>query len=220
MRANRAFATARLGDWEAATAEFQASIATLQRLQEFLILGGTLTLYLICQVELGAPEELAMVQAQLEGMIAASPMPNFWSALPAAILAWALLRQGQHAEAEQVARRTAELMLQMGRIGRPYVVAALVRSLLAQGHIEEARATAEEGLTELAVLGGRCLMYMKLLLAAAKARLAASDLEGARQVAIEADALLAQRAAKLEDDTARARFLGLKDHARVRALAG
>ncbi|HEX2569886.1 MAG TPA: hypothetical protein VH877_10055 [Polyangia bacterium] len=67
-------------------------------------------------------------------------------------------------QAEGVARQAAELMRQMGPIGRPCVAASLVRSLLDQGRIEEARATAEEGLAELAALGGRCLMDLKLLL--------------------------------------------------------
>jgi tetratricopeptide (TPR) repeat protein len=214
------FAHALLGDIEVGQALLRSSVRRLEQLQEIFMLVGTQGMLALALAQSERPELLDEAEQLARAAIAATPVPNFFGALGHAALAEALLRRGALAQAEDAARQ-ALAVRDMAAAIAPLAAALVSRILLAQRRGSEAREVAEEGLERLAQLGGRYFMDVKLLLAAAEVRHAAGDPEGARQALSQAVQQIERRAAQIPDATARERYrTAVRDHARVRALAG
>ena len=97
---------------------------------------------------------------------------------------------------------------------------AQIEVLLRQERRTEARAVAEEGLEVIRSLGGTGSTELRLRLAAAEARHADGDLDGAREAIGDAVKELHARAEKIPDSEARAHFVGqVSSHARIQELA-
>ncbi|HEX2572165.1 MAG TPA: protein kinase [Polyangia bacterium] len=218
LYAHRGLALGLLGQQEAAMVAFRTAVDLLGRINEVIVLAVTYVFQAIVQAESHAPEALAQARALAEQLIAQSPAPTCWTGLATVALSGALLDLGQLQAAENAARQLLGIAGSIPVL-RPVALALLARSLLAQGQASAARAAAEEGLGRLAEQGGTGFMDIKLLVAAAEARRATGDPEGAREVLTRAEALLEQRAAQMEREQDRRCFLEqVKDHARVREL--
>jgi hypothetical protein len=97
--------------------------------------------------------------------------------------------------------------------------ATLIRALLATERAAEARALADAGLAEVEQIGGVGFTEVRLRVAAAEARLAAGDADGARAVVRAVLEQIEARAEQITDPAWRARFVErVPDNARAREL--
>jgi hypothetical protein len=134
------------------------------------------------------------------------------------ILADVSIAVGDHATAETAVRAALKGFASL----LPYrlrVVPTAVRLFLEQGRVTEARQLAEEALAQLDEQGGLGACDVPTRLAAAEARLADGDLEGAQNALRSALEQLLLRAGKIEDAAMREGYLALHHHRQVMDLA-
>ncbi len=132
------------------------------------------------------------------------------------ILALAHRAAGERGEALAAARISREAFSAM----LPYrldVTSLLVVLLLEQGHIEEARAAAEEGLRLVGEQGAMGYAEVPLLRAASLAREASGDVDGAARALREARVQVELRASRIEDPEIRRSYLSMPENRRILA---
>jgi hypothetical protein len=135
------------------------------------------------------------------------------------VLGHAHLRNGRIEAAEREARRALEVLVSIPVL-RLSASATLIRVLLATDRTAEARAVADAGLTEAERIDGIGFAEVRLRVAAAEARHAAGDGDGARAVLRSALDHIAARANRITDPAWRASYLGrVPDNLRARELA-
>src|SRR5262249_17546097 len=135
------------------------------------------------------------------------------------VLAMVHLARGQADDAEREARRSTEVVKSLPVL-RLHATATLVKALHARGATGEARELAEAALVTAGELGGIGFAEVTLPLAAAGARRAAGDAEGAAAALAEAIRQIDARAERIPDAEWRRRYLELVPaNARARALA-
>jgi serine/threonine protein kinase len=135
------------------------------------------------------------------------------------LLARALVAAGELDEAEREARTAAD-MLMLGAYHWPEALTVLAEVLLAQGRAADARSAAEQAMTQIAALGRIGIGDTSIRLIHAEALFADGDRDAARAAIEAARDRLHEKAAKIDDDAARARFLGeVAENARTIALA-
>jgi tetratricopeptide (TPR) repeat protein len=135
------------------------------------------------------------------------------------VLSQILSNQGQYEAAEEHARKAVG-MLAMMRTYRIAAIVNLVRSLLAQGRVSEARTHAEEGVQLVTALGGSGYNEVSMRLALAESRYAVGDLPAAREALASTVDQLLIRVEKIPDPAQRQRFLfEVRDNARTCELA-
>lgn len=100
------------------------------------------------------------------------------------------------------------------------VTSLLVVLLLEQGHIEEARAAAEEGLRLVGEQGGMGYAEVPLLRAASLARGASGDVDGAARALREARVQVELRASRMEDLEIRRSYLSMPENRRILEQSG
>ncbi|HEX2568320.1 MAG TPA: hypothetical protein VH877_02095, partial [Polyangia bacterium] len=209
---------AHLGDFEALRAQFRGTLAEVDRFREPILILLARVLIGLALVETGEPRDRAEARALVEGVLAPGASPDIWTSLGQVALAGVHAAEGELPLAEARARLALEgcRLIPLGLI---VVSAVLIRILLLQGRIEEARRVATEGLEVLARQGGTSWMDTRLYVAAAEAFHAAGDGEAARQAAHTAWGLIERRAARISDAAVRERYLALPDSVRAREWA-
>jgi hypothetical protein len=214
-----AFGYALMGQREQAAALFGRALPALERLGETIVLIALQMFFAMAQSEAGEPALLGEAQVLVEEVIGHLPSAGFWSGIAYCAQARVLLARRELEAAAQAAERSFAAFAVLPP-GQAMALACRCRTLLEQGREAEAHAAGEQGLALLASLGGRCWMDEKLRLAAAEARHAVGDVEGARRVLAEAWREFERRAAQIEDPGLREGFVqGMSDNVRLRELA-
>jgi hypothetical protein len=213
-----AFIWGLMGGGEQARADLQRSTARLGSIQEYMLMVSIQAQGAIALADGGSCEDQELARAMAESVIALVPAVSFWSGLAHSARAVMLVEQRGLGEAEAEARRALEAFVSSS--GRVLALGLLCRILREQGRVAEARMAAEEGLTFLDGLGGRCWFDGKLRLYAAQALHAAGELAEAHRVLTKACRELQRRADQIEDPTLREHFRErVRDNAHTRALA-
>jgi tetratricopeptide (TPR) repeat protein len=210
-----AVSQAHLGDTEESMRAFRVGLELLDQLKEhqLLLMGQA---YLALSLSRWGTQHREEARAIGEAVILKSPEPNLWSGIGHTALGETLLGEGRPAAAEEEARR-ALAILESAPAGRPPALAVLIDALRLQGRLAEARAVADEGMALLAALGGSAWMDVRLELAVAEALQAAGAEEAAREAGLALCRKIRQRAIRLADERARARYLAVVPE-NVRAL--
>lgn len=208
------FATLALGLGQTYTGDFTTGLATLRGVlqlikhlpDESILAGTTMGFYALALTEEGIAHQMeearSLVRSCHSILPPTAPAAAFAHISLARILAW----QGAHAEAEIHARQAIGI-LRVEPVGRLVAYAALVKLLLQQGKVAEARAEAENGLVLLESLDGNTSTELELRLALAEARKADGDTLGANRALGDALKTLQLGAEKLPAGEARNRYL-------------
>lgn len=221
------FATLALGLGQTYTGDFPTGLATLRGgLQlikylpdESILAGTTMGFYALALTEEGIAHQMEEARSMVRTCHANLPPTAPAAAMAHISLARILAWQGACAEAEVHARQ-ASFILSVEPVCRLVAYAALVKVLLQQGKVAEARAEAEAGLVLLASLDGNTSTELELRLAAAEARKADGDILAAHRALGDALKTLQHGAEKLPSGEARIRYLTrVPTHARVLQLA-
>ncbi len=202
---------AELGDPAAGEATMRRALLVAQRLNEALALKRTevcLAFILCFHGPLASCEEAI---ALADGTVGTKGINSIYLGMAHDVRAHAHLRLHRLDRAEEEARRAVTVLRSIPTL-RLSASATLVRVLIAQGRAAEARSIADDGLAEAEAMGGIGCAEVRLRVAAAEARDAAGDAEGAR-------AALRSALEQIQVRDWRARYLAdVPDNARAREL--
>jgi eukaryotic-like serine/threonine-protein kinase len=211
---------AEAGDSAAGEASLREALAlTIRLAQPNLITSSYLHL---ASVLAARKEPSALLEAEdcLNKVLAVSGLSGGFRGWAHGIRAQILFGQERYEEAELEARKSIELS-QIAPLRRLLALVTLVYVLLRRDRPEEALALGEEGLEQAESIGGTGYSELPVRLAAAEARYATGDLEGACAALHAANNELKRRTALIPESAARARYLtNIPEHARITALAG
>ena len=206
-----------LGDFAGAEETLRNGLLQAERLHESVWL-VTAKMYLASFLVTQESRALLDEAERLVGELIALNLTPTYTGFAYSLKAQLLLSAGAPAEAEEIARKAAEMMQVMDT----YRISALVlrtRALLALDRPREARLCAEEGLSIVEALDVTGFNEVSIRLAAAEALRAVGDIAAANQAIERAKRALEIRAKTIPDDAARTRFLSvLRDNARTLAL--
>ncbi|HEX3478956.1 MAG TPA: protein kinase [Kofleriaceae bacterium] len=210
---------AELGDPEAGAATMRRVLLVAQKLNEALALSrtGVCLAFILCfHGPIAACDEAIQLADQT---VKTRGINSIYLGMAHDVLGHAHLRNGRIEAAEREARRALEVLVSIPVL-RLSASATLIRILLTTGRTDEARALADAGLTEAERIDGIGFAEVRLRVAAAEARHAAGDGDGARAVLGSALDHIAARADRITDPAWRASYLGrVPDNLRARELA-
>ncbi len=210
---------AELGDPEAGAATMRRVLLVAQKLNEALALSrtGVCLAFILCfHGPLSACDEAAQLADQT---VKTRGINSIYLGMAHDVLGHAHLRNGRIDAAEREARRALEVLTSIPVL-RLSASTTLIRVLLETGRATEAKALADAGIIEAERIDGIGFAEVRLRVAAAEARQAAGDIEGARAALRSALDHIAARADRITDPTWRASYLGrVPDHLRARELA-
>jgi eukaryotic-like serine/threonine-protein kinase len=210
---------AELGDPEAGAATMRRVLLVAQKLNEALALSrtGVCLAFILCfHGPIDACDEAV---ALAEQTVKTRGINSIYLGMAHDVLGHAHFRNGRIDAAEREARRALEVLVSIPAL-RLSASATLIRVLLETGRTAEAKALADAGITEAERIDGIGFAEIRLRIAAAEARRAAGDGDGARAVLRSALDHIAARADRITDPTWRASYLGrVPDNLRARELA-
>ena len=210
---------AELGDPEAGAATMRRVLLVAQNLNEALALSrtGVCLAFILCfHGPIAACDEAV---ALADHTVKTRGINSIYLGMAHDVLGHAHFRNGRLDAAEREARRALEVLVSIPTL-RLSASATLIRVLLETDRVAEARALADAGITEAERVDGIGFAEVRLRVAAAQARRAAGDLDGARAALRSAIDHIALRASRIADATWRASYLQrVPDNARARDLA-
>lgn len=210
---------AELGDPDTGAQTMRRVLLVAQKLNEALARSrtGVCLAFILCfhgPID-GCDEAIALA----EHTVATPGINSIYLGMAHDVLGHAHFRNGRIEAAEREARRALEVLKSIPTL-RLSASATLIRVLLATGRAGEARALADAGLAEAEQIGGVGFAEVRLRVAAAEARQAAGDPDGARAALRSALDHIALRADRITDGTWRARYLEqVPDNVQARELA-
>jgi hypothetical protein len=209
---------AELGEPEAGAATMRRVLLVAQKLNEALALSrtGVCLAFILCfHGPIAACDEAIQLADQT---VKTRGINSVYLGMAHDVLGHAHLRNGRIEAAEREARRALEVLTSIPVL-RLSASATLIRVLLTTGRIAEARAVADASLTEAERIDGIGFAEVRLRVAAAEARHAAGDGDGARAVLRSALEHIAARADRITDPAWRTSYLGrVPDNLRAREL--
>lgn len=216
-RANAGYARLGLGLVAEALEDLSTALVAAERLELPYVAAAIRHNYAFALMLLGRFAEATEI---LEGVIAFGRARADMQLLGASLmyLGMVYIARGEHVEAERVSREALGALEGMPPLlvqGR----AILADALHHQGRVAEAREVAAEGLEGLGQLGGIEEGESRLYAVATRCLRDSGDADGARALIRAGMARLEARAAHIQDETVRARFLALEDNARCVTLA-
>jgi tetratricopeptide (TPR) repeat protein len=210
---------AELGDPEAGAATMRRVLLVAQKLNEALALSrtGVCLAFILCfHGPIAACDEAIQLA---DHTVKTRGINSIYLGIAHDVLGHAHFRNGRIEAAEREARRALEVLVSIPVL-RLSASATLIRVLLATGRIAEARALADAGLTEAERIDGIGFAEVRLRVAAAEARHAAGDGDGACTALRSALDHIVARADRITDPAWRASYLGrVPDNLRARELA-
>lgn len=205
-----------LGEVERGRALCGEILDMLEPSREPMEVAATQALCAMALAEVSGPgehEQRSLARTLAEAASGYSQLPPFWAGMARAALAIVWTDEGALETAEAAAREAIRILAQ-APAGLPLTCALLGRILLAQGRLEEAAATARDGLAQLAAQGGAGLLDTKLHLVAGQVWRSLGQAAAAQEAFAQARRTLAQHAARIPTDAARQRFLAhSREHA-------
>jgi hypothetical protein len=210
---------AELGDPDTGAETMRRVLVVAQKLNEALALSrtGVCLAFILCFYGplAGCDEAIALA----DHTVHTKGINSIYLGMAHDVLGHAHLRNGRLADAERESRRALEVLKSIPVL-RLSASATLIRILLATDRGAEALTLADAGLDESDWIGGVGFAEVRLRVAAAEARHAAGDLDGARAALRSALDHIAQRAERIADPAWRDRYLSrVPDHLRARELA-
>jgi eukaryotic-like serine/threonine-protein kinase len=210
---------AELGDPEEGAAIMRRVLVVAQQLNEALALSrtGVCLAFILCfHGPLAACDEASALANQT---VKTPGINSIYLGMAHDVLGHVHFRNGRLANAEREARRALEVLKSIPTL-RLGASSTLIRTLLATGRADDAKAVADAGLAESERVGDIGFAEVRLRVAAAEARDAAGDADGARAVLRSALDHIALRAGRITDPDWRARYLErAPENLRARELA-